>query len=100
MKCYYAQHVYNQLMGVLMSTGSSVLTVRIPADVKAKLDKLAEATKRSKSFLAQEAITHYIDLESWQIAEIHKAIGETDAGDFATDDEITAVTSNWGVHAG
>ncbi len=83
-----------------MSTGSSVLTVRIPVEVKAKLDELAEATKRSKSFLAQEAITHYIDLESWQIAEIHKAIGEADAGDFATGDEIAAFTSKWGVHAG
>ncbi len=83
-----------------MSTGSSVLTVRIPVDVKAKLDKLAEATKRSKSFLAQEAIRHYIDLEAWQIAEIHKAIGETNAGDFAADDEIAAVKNKWGVHAG
>jgi len=83
-----------------MSTGSSVLTVRIPVEVKAKLDKLAEATKRSKSFLAQEAITHYIDLESWQVSEIQKAIGEADAGDFATDDEVADVAVKWGIHAG
>ena len=83
-----------------MSTGSSVLTVRIPVEVKAKLDKLAEATKRSKSFLAQEAITHYIDLESWQIAETLKAIGEADSGDFATDDEVADVAGKWGIHAG
>ena len=83
-----------------MSVGSSVLTVRIPLDIKAKLDKLADATKRSKSFLAQEAIRHYIDLETWQIAEIHKAIGEANAGDFATDNEVAAIINKWGARAG
>ncbi len=32
--------------------------------------------------------------------EIHKAIGEANAGDFAADDEIAAVKNKWGVHAG
>ncbi len=42
----------------------------------------------------------YIDKEAWQIAEIHKAIGEANAGGFAADDEISAVKNKWGVHAG
>ena len=35
---------------------SAVLTLRVDTKTKTKLDKLAEATKRSKSFLAAEAI--------------------------------------------
>ena len=62
---------------------TSVLTVRIPEEIKAKLDKLAQATHRSKSFLAEEAIARYIDLEAWQIGEIEQAIQEADQGDFA-----------------
>lgn len=76
------------------------LTVRIPTAVKVQLEYLAQATKRSKSFLAQEAIRHYIDVESWQIAETIKAISEADAGDFATDDEVAAVMSKWRDNAG
>lgn len=67
---------------------TSVLTVRIPEEIKAKLDKLAQATHRSKSFLAEEAIARYIDLEAWQIGEIEQAIQEADQGDFAPPSDL------------
>ena len=70
---------------------TATLTLRVPLEVKDRLDKLAEATQRSKSYLAGEAIKQYIDLESWQIGEIQQALREADAGDFATDAEIDAV---------
>ena len=41
---------------------SSVLTLRINNDTKDKLDKLASATHRSKSFLAAEAINRYLEI--------------------------------------
>lgn len=44
---------------------TAVLTFHVPEEIKAKLDKLAQATHRSKSFLAEEAIARYIDLEAW-----------------------------------
>jgi predicted transcriptional regulator len=63
---------------------TSVLTVRIPEETKAKLEKLAQATHRSKSYLAEEAIARYLDLEAWQVGEIEQAIQEADRGDFAS----------------
>jgi RHH-type transcriptional regulator, rel operon repressor / antitoxin RelB len=62
---------------------TAVLTLRVPEEIKDRLDKLAQATHRSKSFLAEEAIARYLDLEAWQIGEIEKAIEEADQGDFA-----------------
>lgn len=76
---------------------TTVLTLRVPQDVKDQLSKLAEATHRSQSFLGGEAIRRYIDLESWQIAEIQQALTEADANDFASDDEFNAVLKK---HAG
>lgn len=70
---------------------TAVLTLRVPAEVKQQLDKLAEATHRSKSWLAGEAIQRYLDLEAWQIGEISEALAEADAGDFAPDDEVAAM---------
>jgi predicted transcriptional regulator len=67
---------------------TSVLTLRVPEEIKAKLDKLARATHRSKSFLAEEAIARYIDLEAWQIGEIEQAIQEADRGDFANPSDL------------
>lgn len=63
--------------------------------VKEKLDRLVRSTKRSRSFLAAEAIADYVDLNAWQVAEIEKAIGEANAGAFADDSEVAATFSKW-----
>lgn len=70
---------------------SSVLTLRLNNEIKNKLDKLANATKRSKSFLAAEAINRYLETEAWQIGEIEQALIEADQGDFASDAQVNAL---------
>lgn len=74
---------------------TAVLTLRVPAEIKQQLDKLADATHRSKSWLAGEAIQRYLDLEAWQVGEISQALAEADAGDFATDEEVTAIKTKY-----
>ena len=74
---------------------TTILTLRVPQDIKDQLGKLSEATHRSQSFLGGEAIRRYVELESWQIAEIQQAITEADAGDFATDAEFNAVMKKY-----
>ncbi|MGF1644413.1 MAG: CopG family ribbon-helix-helix protein [Thiotrichales bacterium] len=75
------------------------MTVRIESDIKDRLDRLADATQRSKSFLAAEAIRNFVELNEWQIAEIQAAVEEADADDFATTDEVADTFSRWGVNA-
>jgi len=72
-----------------------VLTLRLDAHLRGKLDKLATATRRSRSFLAAEAIRDYVELNSWQIGEIHKALAEADRGEFATDAAVRKVAKKW-----
>jgi predicted transcriptional regulator len=74
---------------------TTTLTLRVPAMMKEQLDKLANATHRSKSFLAGEAIRQYLDLEAWQIGEIQQALNEADANDFAADDDVDAVVRKY-----
>lgn len=78
---------------------STTMTVRIDDDVKDRLDVLAEATQRSKSFLAAEAIREYVELNEWQIHETRAALAEADAGDFAGDKEVRALAKKWKVNA-
>jgi predicted transcriptional regulator len=79
---------------------STTMTVRLEDDVKDRLDRLAESTQRSKSFLAAEAIRDYIDTNEWQIAETHAALSEADAGDFAGQADVDALAQKWKVDAG
>jgi predicted transcriptional regulator len=75
---------------------SLTMTIRLEESVKDKLEQLADATHRSRSFLAAEAIRAYVEVNEWQIQEIHAALTEADAGDFATEEELAAVRAKWG----
>ena len=72
-----------------------VLTLRLDNGLRAGLDKLAAATRRSRSFLAAEAIRDYLELNRWQIEEIHKGLAEADRGEFASEPEVKRVAKKW-----
>jgi len=78
---------------------STTLTIRLEPDLKDRLDDLANATNRSKSFLAAEAIQEFVDLNEWQLQEIKTALAEADAGDFASEKELRKTLDKWGVNA-
>ena len=62
----------------------TTMTLRLKGDVKTRLDKLADATQRRKSFLAADLIR-----------EIKTALREANGGDFASDIEVAALTKKW-----
>ena len=78
---------------------STTLTLRLDDDIKDRLDVLAGATQRSKSFLAAEAIREYVVLNEWQIHETRAALREANAGDFASTKEVKALARKWKVDA-
>lgn len=78
---------------------STTMTIRLEPDLKRRLDQLAEATHRSKSFLAAEALRDFVELNEWQIGEIQNAIKEADAGDFASEQAVEETMNKWGVNA-
>ena len=79
---------------------STTMTIRLEDEVKDRLDRLAESTQRSKSFLAAQAIREFVETNEWQIVEIQAALAEADAGDFASDKDVAALAKKWKVNAG
>ncbi len=64
------------------------MTVRIDEETSMRLEQLASATERSKSWILQKALSDYLDLNAWQVAEIEAGIREADAGDFVEHDDL------------
>lgn len=56
------------------------MTVRLTSALSKKLDALARDTKRSKAFLANEALTSYVEQNAWQIARITQSLKEVRSG--------------------
>lgn len=76
------------------------MTIRLEDEVKDRLDRLGESTQRSKSFLAAEAIREFVENNEWQIAEVRAALEEAQAGDFASDKDVAALSRKWKVEPG
>jgi RHH-type transcriptional regulator, rel operon repressor / antitoxin RelB len=83
-------------MEALMSA-SATLTVRIEPSLKDRLDQIAKSTNRSKSFLAEEAIRHFVDANAWQIEAIEEAVKRADqGGPFVSHTDVASWIDSWG----
>jgi RHH-type transcriptional regulator, rel operon repressor / antitoxin RelB len=77
---------------------SETVTIRLSAEVKSKLEALAASTKRSKSWLAAQAIASYIEEQSWQIQQIEAAVTLADSGQavWVENADMNAWLNSWG----
>lgn len=66
----------------------SVISVHTKPETAARLARLAKATQRSKSFLANEAIEQFLAAEEAFIEGIEQGIEEVEAGHAFTTDEL------------
>ena len=74
---------------------STTLTIRVDQKVKDRLAAVAKQQKRSKSFVAIEAIEEYLSVQEWQEHRIREAIEAADRGELIPHEEIMAWISSW-----
>jgi predicted transcriptional regulator len=75
---------------------STTFTVRLDADAKERLDRLAKSTGRIRSFLAAEAINQYLDVNEWQVAGIKQTIASLDRGEGVAHEQDKDWVTSWG----
>lgn len=65
-------------------------TVSFRADSRKveELDRLAEAQDRDRSYLLNEAIDYYLDLQQYHIQAIREGIRDADAGNLVPHEEV------------
>ncbi|WP_159814229.1 CopG family ribbon-helix-helix protein [Pseudomonas sp. 18058] len=72
-----------------------VISLHLPDEIADALTDLAKATGRSKSSLANDALSEYLERETWKTEQIQQAIIEADAGDFASAAAVETITAKW-----
>jgi RHH-type transcriptional regulator, rel operon repressor / antitoxin RelB len=75
---------------------STTFTVRVEAEVKKRLEKLAKTTGRTRSFLAAAALNDYLDANEWQVAGVKRAIASLDRGEGIPHNEVKDWVNSWG----
>ena len=73
----------------------SQVSVRLPNNLKDKMEAYALLTGRSKSYVAMEALSVYLEGRMPQVEDLKAAVQEADQGEFASDDEVAAVIARY-----
>jgi predicted transcriptional regulator len=58
----------------------ATVTFHTSPETRARLERLAQSTRRSKSFLANEALARFLAEEEDFLTEVEAAMAEADAG--------------------
>jgi predicted transcriptional regulator len=75
---------------------TATLTVRLPTEIEARLERLAKTTSLSKSKLATDAIVAYLDEQEHQLAIIREGLADAEAGRVVSHEEIARWLESWG----
>jgi RHH-type rel operon transcriptional repressor/antitoxin RelB len=78
---------------------NALISVRVENDLAKRLDRLAKATDRSKSYLAAQAIEEYVALQEWQVQAIQEGIAAAKRGEVVSHDKASAELKRWGKRA-
>lgn len=80
----------------LARSQTATLTVRVPADLKKRLEDLARITARNRSRLALEALESYVDDREAQLAKIDQGIRDADTGRVVPHGKVKRYLNSWG----
>lgn len=64
-----------------MASNTGRMSVSVSPDKQAKLDAIAADADRSRSYIVNEAIDHYLDLYEWQTRRIQERLERAESGD-------------------
>jgi RHH-type rel operon transcriptional repressor/antitoxin RelB len=79
----------------ILNMDRETISFRLPQEKKEALDKIANALDRDRSYVLNEAIDAYLDVQSWQLDQIREGLRQADAGEFASDTEVAAAFARW-----
>jgi predicted transcriptional regulator len=80
---------------LLWIMGKHTVSFRLDADKVTELDTLAEAQDRDRTYLLNEAVAAYLDVQRWQMDQINKSLSQADAGDLLPHNKVKRAVRNW-----
>ena len=74
----------------------STFSVRLRDGLRHEVDEFAKATKRSRSFIVNEAVEAYMEDQRAYLEAIDEAIREADKGIFISGEAVDRWLASWG----
>lgn len=80
----------------MANTRSATLSIRLKAETKRRLARLAEASGRSSNFLISDAVESYVADQERLLAEMRQADRQVKSGHYVRHEDMKAWLLSWG----
>jgi predicted transcriptional regulator len=80
----------------MANTRSATLSIRLKAETKRRLARLAEASGRSSNFLISDAVESYVADQERMLAEMRQADRQVKSGHYVRHEDMKAWLLSWG----
>jgi len=74
-------------------------TIQIDEDKLNRVDNIAKTLNRSRSWVINQAVEHFLSFEEWFVKEVEEGLTEVDRGEIASHDEVVEKFRKWGANA-
>jgi len=71
------------------------ISFRLDSEKVEALDVLAKALDRDRTYLLNEAVEAYLDVQQWQLDHLKASIQQADAGRLMDHREVKKMASKW-----
>ncbi len=71
------------------------ISFRLESKKVSALDSLAEALDRDRSYLLNDAISAYLELQQWQLEQIKEGQRQADAGRLVDHKKVKKLAARW-----
>ncbi len=80
----------------MANTKSATLSIRLKAETKKRLAKLAKISGRSSNFLISDAVESYVADQERLLAEVRQADRQVKSGHYVRHEDMKAWLLSWG----
>ena len=80
----------------MANTRSATLSIRLKAETKKRLAKLAKASGRSSNFLIADAVEVYVSDQERMLGEVRQADRQVNSGHYIKNEDMKAWLLSWG----
>ncbi len=80
----------------MTNTSSATLSIRLRAETKKRLGRLAKALGRSSNFLIADAVEAYVADQERMMAEVQQADRQVKSGHYIRNEDMKAWLLSWG----
>jgi len=72
------------------------VSVRLQPELNDQVAAIAAALDRPKSWVIEQAVRDYVELQAWHLAAIDEGIQAADAGRVVAHEDVAAWVQSWG----